>query len=509
MVTSSSSMGALLPPTTFDRSYSSSDDLLEVDEEAEEDGKNNNIDIDDNKNRGGGSRIDTCPASRAAAAMRELECSNNNLSKISELREWDEGEEEDIVSRQEPFRTGQVSQRRRRWEEDEEEGEAMMTDDDNESRRTSGRDGDRTPLPPRTAVHPTSAETTTIVPAIFYTYTPYSFSGRILTSISCRFVPTHQQQTHGGSALAGFFALLLVTCANYMLGPMRDAAALAVGVSHIPALTLASTVLALGSSVPVGWLFEAPDPRRRRVWKRMGLTRGETQGTSLALFYRVFAFLLLSYALGFKLVDQFGKRGGETEMEADDADESAITVVATFFLRLVRGMGIPVTSMIASVEGFARDVLGFHQMIPSATLSMSIQSVLESYSDESIPTLFLHACKCLVNKFGEVIYIMFFLVVHLMKLHSLSLIWGVTMEAMEYEENAEKQRASREPGRSTTSFSSSSSEGQRPGGKERDGENNNWDSGTKNGTKLSRSAQRLKRLGFVGFGGTLGGILGR
>jgi hypothetical protein len=36
-----------------------------------------------------------------------------------------------------------------------------------------------------------------------------------------------------------------------------------------------------------------------------------------------------------------------------------------------------------------------------------------------------------VNKFGKVIYIMFFLVVHLMKLHSLSLIWGVTTEAMD------------------------------------------------------------------------------
>lgn len=482
----SSSMGALLPPTTFDRSYSSSEDLLD------EDNKNNN-----NDNGGGNSSrrssMDTCPASRAAAAMRELECSN--LRKISELGEWKDDDDEEgegtmgDIARQETFRTGHVSHQQRRWEEEDED------ENDSDSRRTTGRDGDCTPLPPRTAAHPTTTTTTTI-PSI-YTYTPYSLSGKILTYISCRFVPTHHQHTHGGSALAGFLALLLVTCANYMLGPMRDAAALAVGVSHIPALTLASTVLALGSSVPVGWLFEAPDPRRRRVWKRMGLTRGETQGTSLALFYRVFAFLLLSYALGFKLVDQFGKRGGsgggEVGVEEEDADESAIAVVGTFFLRIGLGMGIPVIKMISSAEGFARDILGFHQLAPSSTLSMSIQSALELYSGESIPSLFLHACRSLVNKFGEVIYIMFFLVVHLMKLHSLSLIWGVTMEAMEYEENAEKQRASLE--------------------ERRLGYNTNWGDSVSNGaqpsTKPSKSAQRLKRLGFVGFGGTLGGIIGR
>jgi hypothetical protein len=522
----SSSMGALLPPTTFDRSYSSEEDILEVDknddgEEEEMKGGQaytNNSDGDNSSSRISSIRMDTCPASRAAAAMRELECSH--LRKISELGEWndenineeEEGEEGESISRQETFRTRHISSPLRQWEED-----ADIHDNDTESSsmRTTGRDGDRTPLPPRTAVHPAAATTTTI-PSI-YTYTPNSFSGKLLTSISCRFVPTHQQQTHGGSALAGFLALLLVTCANYMLGPMRDAAALAVGVSHIPALTLASTVLALGSSVPVGWLFEAPDPRRRRVWKRMGLTRGETQGTSLALFYRVFAFLLLSYALGFKLVDQFGKRSyGSDTNEVDDADdESAITVVGTFFLRLGLGMGIPVTNMISSAEGFARDILGYQQQIvPSSTLSVSIQSALEMYSEESIPSLFLHACKCLVNKFGEVIYIMFFLVVHLMKLHSLSLIWGVTMEAMEYEENAEKLRASRDSGRSsTTSCSPTFSEERRlggsPGGKRRDGDNNSFGNGSQASAKLSKSAQRLKRLGFVGFGGTLGGIIGR
>jgi len=316
-----------------------------------------------------------------------------------------------------------------------------------------------------------------IIPPL-YRFTPNTLSGTILTFISKKCVPTQSQHTHGGSALAGFLALLLVTCANYMLGPMRDAAALAVGVSHIPALTLASTVLALGSSVPVGWLFEAPDPRRRRVWKRMGLTRGETQGTSLALFYRVFAFLLLSYALGFKIVDLYGsgnKRGGG-EMEDGD-EESAIALVTTFFMRIMISMRIPVTNILSSTRD---NIMGMEKY------SLSILNTLESYSEESIPALFLHACSCVVNKFGKVIYIMFFLVVHLMKLHSLSLIWGVTTEAMEYEETSERRR--KENG------SSGKSETLSPG------RNSN--------SKPSKSSLRLKRLGFVGFGGTLGGIIG-
>lgn len=66
---------------------------------------------------------------------------------------------------------------------------------------------------------------------------------------------------------------------------------------------------------------------------------------------------------------------------------------------------------------------------------------------------------------GQFLYVAFFLVVHLMRLHSLSLVWGVTTEAMEYEEVARKQHRG--------------------------------------------SKTRLQRLAFIGFGGTLGGILGR
>ena len=361
--------------------------------------------------------------------------------------------------------------------------------------------------------------------ATLYTFTQSSFSGKILNYLSQKFVPAHHSQTHGGSALAGFLALLLVTCANYMLGPMRDAAALAVGVSHIPALTLASTVLALGSSVPVGWLFEAPDPRRRRLWKRMGLTRGETQGTSLALFYRVFAFLLLSYALGFQIVEILGRRGGrggEVVSISEDAksEESIIALIGAVFVRIMLMVGIPADTILINLELLAGNMFG----IPNFEPSSGIGQFLELHQEESIPTLFLYTCTCLVNKFGKVIYVMFFLVVHLMKLHSLSLIWGVTTEAMEYEENAEQRRAAaRERERMVhthsagglvmigsprnmnkdTSNTDLSSFDQRAGSK------NVQTSSHYGGSKPSKSSIRLKRLGFVGFGGTLGGILGR
>lgn len=330
-----------------------------------------------------------------------------------------------------------------------------------------------------------------------YTFSPNTHTGALLSRLSLRFVPPHRRHTHGGSALAGFLALLVVTCANYMLGPMRDAAALAVGVSHIPALTLASTVLALGSSVPVGWLFEAPNPLRRRVWKKMGLTRGETQGTSLALFYRVFGFLLLSYALGFKLVDKFGR--GRDDDGAGGESASSIGLIATLFVRLLMGVGVPMERILDSLEGRSGGILGMQQILSSTGV---LATHLERYADESVPAIFLHACASLINKFGKVIYVMFFLVVHLMKLHSLSLIWGVTTEAMEYEEAAEKRRAERE--RSSRCGSSSSSTA---GGPVKMGERGRKLNGAS--SNPSKSSLRLKRLGFVGFGGTLGGILGR
>lgn len=219
-----------------------------------------------------------------------------------------------------------------------------------------------------------------------------SFVPVYLVSILLEKVSRYMRHGDSPSTWIGFWAMLFVTCANYVLQPMRDAIALAVGVEHIPKLTLASTLMAVVSSVPIGWLFEAPDPQRRQLWKRMGLTRGETQGTSLALFYRMFAFSVISYAIGFKLVDYFqssNRVGGE---------------------------------------------------------AWSIYMTL-----------------------GQFMYVAFFLVVHLMKLHSLSLVWGVTTEAMEYEEVAQKRM----------------------------------------GISGGGSKSRLNRMAYVGFGGTLGGILGR
>jgi hypothetical protein len=219
---------------------------------------------------------------------------------------------------------------------------------------------------------------------------PQYVSTRLLQRIS-KFFFMKNYSVHENSTWIAFWALLCVTCANYVLTPMRDAVALTVGVSNLPRLTLASTVLAIFSSVPIGWLFEAPDPERRNLWKRYGLTRGETQGTSLALFYRLFMGCILSYAFGFFVFQQ-----------------------------------------------------NEEQQIGSESTRM--WSVLQ--------------------QLGQLMYIAFFLVVHLMKLHSLSLIWGVTTEAMEYEDSARKRH------------------------------------------RIPSSKTRLQRLAFIGFGGTLGGLLG-
>lgn len=232
-----------------------------------------------------------------------------------------------------------------------------------------------------------------------------------------------QQEDFAVATWMGFWALHNVTCANYVLSPMRDAVALQVGVKNIPKLTLASSVLAFLSSVPIGWLFEAPDPSRRKVWKKMGLTRGETQGTSLALFYRFFALSVLSYAAGFAISDL-----------VRDGKLSWLRIPTWLF-----------PSEQTEIE----------------TKINSIMAVLMEW----IPIIF--------TKLGKMIYVAFYLVIHLMKLHSTSLVWGVTTEAMEYEDVARK-------------------------GQER-----------KLGASASKTSKtRLQRLAMVGFGGTIGGIWG-
>jgi hypothetical protein len=229
-------------------------------------------------------------------------------------------------------------------------------------------------------------------------YTPYFSSTRLFHKLSTYVLRQHTRIPHHASTWLGFWALFLITCANYVLTPMRDAIALQVGVSILPMLTLASTALAVCSSVPIGWLFEAPDPARRKVWKKMGLTRGQTQGSSLALFYRCFGWFLLVYAGGFVGLELCGLNHNYNA--ASSSDESSARFISW-------------------------------------------------------------------NHILSGLYIAFFLVVHLMKLHSLSLIWGVTTEAMEYEEVARQKM------------------------------------------NVDSSKTRLQKLALVGFGGTLGGILGR
>ena len=310
-----------------------------------------------------------------------------------------------------------------------------------------------------------NSEAIQIQKSTLYTYSQNTNAGQALTTLSRIFLPkTHTHRS--GSALAGFLSMLCLTCANYMLSPMRDAAALAIGVSHIPHLTLASTLLAVGSSVPVGWLFEAPNPYRGGIsWRgRVGLTRGETQGTSLALFLRCFAVILMGYALTFSVMDWVGWSSDETVEEE-------------------------------------------HSSVGDDGLWSSIVALL----------------SVLLAKFGKGFYIAFFLVVHLMKLHSLSLIWGVTSEAMEYEEQAERRERR---------FRKKRADIRRKFNNERilewhhdeistleeDEENDDEKKASKQGArslngsniKSSKlSGVRLKRLAFVGFGGTLGGIIGR
>ena len=290
---------------------------------------------------------------------------------------------------------------------------------------------------------------------------------------------------------------------------MRDAAALAVGVRNIPLLTLISTVLALGSSVPVGWLFEAPDPKRRRVWRKLGLTRGETQGSSLALFYRVFGFLLWSYAVGFWMVERNSKEGSSQQQQGvsggqEVTEESLGGWIGILTVRLLYSCGIPVERILDHLQ---------HMCHICGDLPQHLSQSFTQHQSTPLSSLFVRALSTGVNRFGSIIYVMFFLVVHLMKLHSLSLIWGVTTEAMEYEENAERRKHMEEKKMGMGRCSSAGGLvlgggfGKEEEQKQQQQQQEQSDEG--NGGKTSHSAVRLKRLGFVGFGGTLGGILGR
>jgi len=232
-------------------------------------------------------------------------------------------------------------------------------------------------------------------------FTPQFASTKFLVELSAKIF---QEESYPVATWLGVWSLGWVTMGVSAITPIRDAVALQIGVEYMPPLTLASSVLAFLSSVPIGWLFEAPDPSRRKLWKKMGLTRGETQGSSLALFYRFFSFCLVLYAVGFVLVEYILPTVAEEEETKPQQD--SLWHVVTSNLQFVANIS-------------------------------------------------------------------FFLLVHLMKLHSISLVWGVTSEAMEYEDVARKAK------------SSSSLLDHAP-----------------------PPRTRLQRLALVGFGGTMGGILG-
>lgn len=251
-------------------------------------------------------------------------------------------------------------------------------------------------------------------------FIPYYSSTRFFCDISTRIF---QKEDFAVATWIGFWSLMFITMGVSTITPIRDAVALQLGVKHMPKLTLASSVMAFLSSVPIGWLFEAPDPSRRKLWKKMGLTRGETQGSSLALFYRFFALAVTSYAVGFTMVDLVNNN----------------TISISFFSRFF----------------------------------------VETQEQSAFSALLRKWLPFILEKLGETMYIAFFLVVHLMKLHAISLVWGVTTEAMEYEDVARKAKEQRHHQKNQSHQSP------------------------------PKTRTRLQRLAMVGFGGTLGGIVGR
>lgn len=278
--------------------------------------------------------------------------------------------------------------------------------------------------------HSFSAKAATLDQDSSVYFTPYYTSTKFLCDLSERIF---QKEDFAVATWLGFWSLLFITMGVSTITPIRDAVALQLGVKHMPKLTLASSVMAFLSSVPIGWLFEAPDPSRRKLWKKMGLTRGETQGSSLALFYRFFALSVISYAVGFTLVDYIN----------NNSDSWSFTVIS----------------------------------------KLSTHTDSQHHTDYKLIILLKEWIPFVLAKLGEIMYIAFFLIVHLMKLHAISLVWGVTTEAMEYEDVARKakeQKHHQQPPRTHATL-------QPP----------------------AKTRTRLQRLALVGFGGTLGGIVGR
>jgi hypothetical protein len=78
-----------------------------------------------------------------------------------------------------------------------------------------------------------------------------------------------------------------------------------------------------------------------------------------------------------------------------------------------------------------------HEENVPALIMDELYQLLVWNNNETMMGYVMKIVSFVLSKFGKAFYVMFFLVVHLMKLHSISLMWGVTSEAMEYEEQAE------------------------------------------------------------------------
>eukprot|EP00934_Nitzschia_sp_Nitz4_P006257 Nitzschia sp. Nitz4//scaffold405_size10492//8242//9993//NITZ4_009073-RA/size10492-processed-gene-0.11-mRNA-1//-1//CDS//3329551118//6247//frame0 len=160
------------------------------------------------------------------------------------------------------------------------------------------------------------------------------------------------------STSLGATLLCTVTMSLSMLSPLRDAVALQLGVDWLPQLTLASSLLAFLSSVPIGWLFEAPDPARRRFWKKMGVTRGETQGTSLALMFRFFGVGICLYTTVRAVLG-----GGNVSASGSSHSTTALLIMAVSvaFYLWVHVIKLHATSLVWAVTTQAMDFQQAHE----------------------------------------------------------------------------------------------------------------------------------------------------
>jgi len=144
------------------------------------------------------------------------------------------------------------------------------------------------------AVPEESIPLTLLTPPSVVSYSPIYTSVRFLFRLNRYLQRSHLDHS---TTLLGFWLLLVLQAAQSLVAPTRDALLVTIGVSHLPALTVGTTLLALCATVPTAWIMEAPNPSRSPWMRKCGLTRGDTQGTSLALLDRVYAVVCFTAAL--------------------------------------------------------------------------------------------------------------------------------------------------------------------------------------------------------------------